>query len=133
MNADDPAGAEPSSIEGLRVLVVEDSWQVSTGLQLLLESWGADVVGPVATSTDAMRLISERAPDVALVDINLRHGERSHELIDHLHNLGIRTIVITGYSDVALSKDKVAAVLQKPMRADALLASLCPVRKEDNH
>src|SRR5262249_43898397 len=129
----DPPEATHSHVNGLRVLVVEDSWQVGTGLKMLLEAWGADVIGPVATPADAVRLISERAPDVALVDINLRHGERSYGLIDHLHELGIRTVVITGYADVALAEGKVAVVLQKPMREDLLLASLRPEQSTDGH
>ena len=84
------------------VLVVEDSWQVGTGLKMLLESWGADVIGPAATTADAERMVSERRPDVALVDINLRGGERSHGLIDRLYDQGIRVVVITGYADASL-------------------------------
>ena len=33
---------------------------------------GAEVVGPAATTTEAERLLSEHAPDVALVDFHLR-------------------------------------------------------------
>ena len=72
-------------LSDLCILVVEDSWDVGTGLKLLLEAWGADVAGPAATTADARRMISERIPDVALVDINLRNGEHSYDLIDELH------------------------------------------------
>src|SRR5437899_2819563 len=82
----------PSDLDGLRVLVVEDSWHVSTGLRMLLEACGAAVDGPVATSADAMRLVSENTPDVAIVDINLRDGEQSYELIDRLQDRGIRIV-----------------------------------------
>ena len=95
---------------------------------MLLESWGADPVGPVATVIDARRLVSERAPNVALVDINLRNGELSYDLIDWLHARGIPIIVISGYPEVALAKDKAVAILPKPMREDLLLASLRSVR-----
>jgi DNA-binding NtrC family response regulator len=113
-------------LSGLRVLIVEDSWQVATGLKSLLETWGADVAGPVATTADAVRLTSERTPDVAIVDINLRGGEKSYDLIDQLHHQGTRVVVITGYADVSLNPENVAAVLQKPMRADLLLTALRP-------
>lgn len=73
---------------------------------------------------DALRLISERNADVAIVDINLRGGERAHELIDRLHNQGIRIVVVSGYADVSVAQGKVAAVLSKPMKADVLLQSL---------
>ena len=124
----DPRAADLSALDGIRVLIVEDSWDVGTGLKMLLETWGADPVGPVATMNDARCLVSERAPDVALVDINLRNGELSYELIDWLHARGIRIIVISGYPDVSLAKDKAIAILPKPMREDRLLASLRSVR-----
>ena len=116
--------SDSSTLNGLRVLVVEDSWQVSTGLKHLLESWGATVIGPVPTSADAMRLVSERVADVALVDIHLRGGERSYDLIDQLNERGIRVVVLTGYDDVPLTAGKAIAVLQKPVQEEALIASL---------
>jgi CheY-like chemotaxis protein len=123
-------GASPAELKGLRVLVVEDSWEVATGLKATLEAWGAEIVGPVATTDDAMRLVSERPPDVALVDVNLRNGEKSYGLIDRLHQQGIRIVVMSGYADVSPAKGKVAAILQKPMREELLLASLRPARTE---
>jgi len=113
-----------SDLDGLRVLVVEDSWHVSTGLRMLLEARGATVDGPVATTADAMRLVSERTPDVAIVDINLRDGELSYELIDRLQDRGIRIVVLTGYADVSLKAGKAVVILQKPARDEALIASL---------
>jgi DNA-binding response OmpR family regulator len=114
-------------LSDLCVLVVEDSWDVGTGLKMLLESWGADVAGPAATMADAVRLVSERTPDVALVDIHLRDGELSYSLINQLRDQGIRIVVISGYADVSPAVGKVAAILQKPIREDVLLASIRPV------
>jgi CheY-like chemotaxis protein len=114
----------PVNLNGLRVLVVEDSWQVGAALKRLLESCGADVAGPVATTADAARLVSERTVDVALVDINLRGGELAYDLINHLHAQGIRIVVVTGYADVSIDQEKVAAVLQKPVSGPRLLQSL---------
>ena len=69
----DAVGSLP--LMGKRVLVVEDSREVASGLRSLLLACGADVAGPVATSADAERLISKHVPDVALVDLYLRGGE----------------------------------------------------------
>ena len=126
----DPPEIGSSVLKGLWILIVEDSWDVGTGLKMLLESWGADVAGPAATTADARRMISERTPDVALVDINLRDGEQSYCLINQLHDQGIRVVVISGYADVSPAVGKVAAILQKPVREDVLLASIRPVRAE---
>jgi CheY-like chemotaxis protein len=123
-NVLDPPEPAASNLDGLRVLVVEDSWQVSAALKRLLEACGADVAGPVATVADAARLVSERPIDVALVDINLRGGELAYDLIDHMHAQGIRIVVVTGYADVSIDERKVAAVLQKPVSVPRLLQSL---------
>jgi len=71
-----------------------------------------------------MRLVSENTPNVAIVDINLRDGELSYELIDWLQDRGIRIVVLTGYGDVSLKKGKTAVILQKPARDEVLIASL---------
>jgi CheY-like chemotaxis protein len=126
-NTHDPPEAGPSDLNGLRVLVVEDSWHVGTAMKSLLRAWGADVVGPVATTADAVRLISEQTPDVALVDVNLRDGELAYGLIDRLHGQGIRVVVTSGYADVLLASGKAAAILQKPVSEAQLLASLRPI------
>ena len=126
-NAHEPLEAGPSDLSGLRVLVVEDSWHVGTAMKSLLRAWGADVVGPVATTADAVRLISEQVPDVALVDLNLRGGELAYGLIDRLHGQGIRVVVTSGYADTLLASGKAAAILQKPVNEAQLLASLRPV------
>jgi len=123
----DPPETGSSVLNGLWILIVEDSWDVGTGLKMLLESWGADVAGPAATTADAVRLVSERTPDVALVDINLRDGEQSYCLINQLHDQGIRIVVISGYADISPAVGEVAAILQKPLREDILLASIRPV------
>src|SRR5215470_4323234 len=122
----DPPDADSAVLDGLCILIVEDSWDVGTGLKMLLECWGADVTGPAATTAEAARLICERTPDVALVDINLRDGEQSYCLINQLHDQGIRVVVISGYADVSPAVGKAAVFLQKPLRADALLESIRP-------
>ena len=122
----EPPETEPSDLSGLCVLVVDDSWHVSSGLKVLLELWGADVIGPAATTADAERMASERRPDVAIVDINLRGGERSYGLIDRLYDQGIRVVVITGYADAALPPGKAAVILQKPIREDHAARELAP-------
>jgi DNA-binding NtrC family response regulator len=128
-NVDDP-GAESSELKGLVVLLVEDSWQLGMAMKKLLCLLGADVVGPAATAAEAERMVSERTPDVALVDFNLRGGERANALIDRLHARGIRVVVTTGYAEVPLAAGKTAAILQKPISESQLIESLLPLVAE---
>ena len=114
-------------LSGVRILIVEDSWQLGTALSSLLRSLGADVAGPAATSADAERLAGESLPDVAIVDINLRGGELAYGLIDKLNDRGIRVIVTSGYADVPLQAGKAVAILSKPIREEQLLENLRPL------
>src|ERR1700704_6108807 len=105
-NAHDPPGPGSLELQGVGILLVEDSWHIGKALKTLLSVWGADVAGPAATTADAERLVAERTPDVAIVDINLRDGERANYLIDQLHEQRIPIVVMTGYTAVALPPGK---------------------------
>jgi len=115
--------ARASRLEGLRVLVVEDGWQVADTLKLVLEQRGMIVAGPVATPDEARLLASEVRPALAVVDVNLK-GVMAYELMDWLHDKGIRIIVISGYEDHPCSLAKFAAILRKPFTVKTLLATL---------
>jgi CheY-like chemotaxis protein len=125
-------GAESPDLEGLRVLVVEDSWQVGTAVCNLLRSFGADVLGLAATTAEAERLLAEQVPDVVLMDVNLRGGEMAYDLIDRLHERRIRVIVTTGYDEIPLPPEKAIAVLGKPMNVSQLLSILRSLALEKN-
>ena len=83
--------------------------------------------GPAATIADAKRLIADRKPDVAIIDINLRDGEQANPLLDRLQEESIPVIVITGYTEVSLQPGKVEAILQKPVSEERFLAVLRPI------
>jgi CheY-like chemotaxis protein len=123
-NVHSPLEAGTVNLSGVGILVVEDSWHIGIALKSLLRSFGAEIAGPVATSAEAERLISERIPDAAIVDYNLRGGELAHGLIDKLNELGVPVIVVTGYAAVPLAPGKAVASLQKPIVEAQLLAAL---------
>jgi DNA-binding response OmpR family regulator len=111
------------SLEGVRVLVVEDTWHVAKALKSALEQVGMDVSGPAATTAEARRLMAERMPRVAVVDVNLKR-EMACSLIEELHDQGVSVVVVSGYAVPPVSSEKVAAILQKPFSGSELLAAL---------
>jgi DNA-binding NtrC family response regulator len=123
MSGDATPEVDTPDLRGMRVLLVEDSWQLGMALKSLLRSLDAEVDGPVATTKDAERLISEHVPDAAVVDINLRLGERSYGLIDRLIERGIAVIVTSGYSDLPMVPAQ-AHILEKPISEEKLIAIL---------
>jgi CheY-like chemotaxis protein len=125
--AQHPPGPSSVELKGVRILLVEDSWHVGKAMKGLLRVLGAEVVGPAATTVEAERLIAERTPDVAIVDINLRHGETSSNLIDRLLERHVPVIIVTGYAAVSLPTRKVEAILEKPVSKEQLLEKLRPI------
>jgi CheY-like chemotaxis protein len=114
-------------LKGLRILLVEDAWHVGETLKDALQSLGAEVAGPAATVADAERLLSERAPDVALVDVHLRGGELADGLIDRLNGQDVGVIVIYSCEVLPALATKVAGLLRKPFTSPQLRATLQPV------
>jgi DNA-binding NtrC family response regulator len=119
----DAANSGTASLKGLRVLVVEDTWHVAKALKTALESMGLVVAGPAANAADAERLLAEHNPDLAVVDINLK-GEMAYNLIDRMHERGVRVVVVSGYAVLPSAARNVAAILQKPFSGAELQATL---------
>ena len=86
------------SLEGRRVLVVEDEYMLVMDLEESLRAAGATVVGPVPSVAEAMALIdAEGALDAAVLDVNLG-GEMVYPLADVLLGAGVPIAFVTGYS-----------------------------------
>ncbi len=126
-DAHDRSEADALDLQGVHILLVEDSWHLGVAMKRLLELLGADVAGPAATTAEAERLTAERVPDVALVDFNLRDNELADALIERLHEQGVRVVVTSGYAVFPMASAKVAAVLQKPIAEAQLVAALRPL------
>ena len=57
--------------DAIRVLIVDDHDLFRTGLRNLLEEQGVHVAGEAASGTDAVRVVTEIAPDVVVMDLNM--------------------------------------------------------------
>ena len=114
-SSDNQAVANVSSSElgGVRVLVVEDALHLASALKGLLERVGVEVVGPVATVSEAEHLAAARMAEVAVIDVKLR-GETADALIDTMHGRGVPVIVVSGYPVPPQLAEKTVAILQKP-------------------
>ena len=106
------------TLEGRRLLVVEDDYFVAGELVRDLERRGATIAGPVATVDDALGLIAQGGRlDGAVLDINLR-GEMAYPVADALIARGIPLVFTTGYDQTIIPlRYSVVTRYEKPLDA----------------
>ncbi len=90
---------ESLTFEGVRVLVVEDELLVALNLETVLMEAGCEVIGPIGSLQAAMEVSESEAPDLAILDINLR-GEEVYPVAERLRDRGVPLIFCSGYTDV---------------------------------
>src|SRR5690242_3075527 len=98
------------------VLIVEDEAIIAYCAAEMLADAGYAVLGPAHTADDAARLIRNRRPDVALVDIDLEMPGAGIGLARQLRaRHGTAVIFTTGRMDLARAHaDTAVGVLAKP-------------------
>jgi DNA-binding response OmpR family regulator len=126
-----PGPGLSDDLQGLEVLLVEDSRDVADALKSLLELLGANVTGPATTTAEAEKLMVKSLPDAALVDFHLRAGEQSSDLIATLRQRGVHVIALSGSFEFPPPASMAGAVmLEKPVSEAQLLARLSPIAKK---
>jgi len=117
------AAGQRRTLEGKRILVIEDEPLVSMEIESNLVSAGCEIVGPAATLDRAKTLVESADYDAALVDVNLR-GKPVDELATLLTKRNRPFAFVTGYGRDALpSGFRGAVILGKPFSTDQLLST----------
>jgi two-component system, response regulator PdtaR len=120
-----PSGPPGPPSRGPLVLVVEDEFLIAMDLERLLERHGFRVLGPAAMVAAALRLLDGEAPDVALLDVNLR-GEMVTPVAEALRARGVPFVLASAYEGAQLTAEVLAGApsVGKPATARRLLAAL---------
>jgi DNA-binding NtrC family response regulator len=88
-------------LAGQRILLAEDEGLIALELERMLEDFGCDVVGPLASVDEVLASAQRGGLDGAMLDVNLR-GHRIFEILPALQQLGLRLIITSGYADDTL-------------------------------
>jgi DNA-binding NtrC family response regulator len=88
-------------LAGQRILLAEDEGLIALELEQILEGFGCEVVGPLASVDEVLDHAQRGRFDGALLDVNLR-GRQIFDILPALQNLGLRLIITSGYNDVTL-------------------------------
>jgi CheY-like chemotaxis protein len=107
------------------VLIVEDDPIIAIDFEDRLLGFGVTRVRTVGSVAQALQAITVRAPDFALLDVELIR-EKSFAIAERLAALEIPLVFVTGYGAETSIPPQFAARprLQKPCSSDALEAAL---------
>lgn len=108
-----------------RIMIVEDEPLISMMLEDFLEMLGKQLAGAADTVAEALKLIEGGGVDAAILDVNLRGGEKSWPIADALAAKGLPFVLATGgsHDSVAeLYRDR--PTLPKPFTMDAVAKAL---------
>src|SRR6202007_388047 len=90
-----------TSLQGVRVLVVEDEMMVSMLIEDMLTDLGCTVVGPASRLDEALELAGRAEIDCAVLDVNLG-GQPIFPLADLLREKGAPFAFATGFGHAGL-------------------------------
>jgi two-component system, response regulator PdtaR len=122
----------PTKTEALaRVVIAEDEAIIRLDLKEILTSAGYDVVGESGRGDEAVELVGEHQPDLAILDIKMpgMDGIRAAREITSRHQVAV--ILLTAFSQRDLIEEArdagVSAYLVKPFQARELLPAVADV------
>ena len=110
-----PAGA---SLEGARILIVEDEMLIALDLEQMLADRGAEKTETASSADEAIASLVDFQPHAAILDVNLGDGT-SALVADELTKRGIPFTFATGYGDRSMLPERFisAPVVRKPYDA----------------
>ncbi len=125
-----PSAPQPvsGSIDGQKVLLVEDQILIAMSLEAELQDHGLRVTGIAPNVAAALKLIDSDPPDLAVLDVNLRR-ETSIPVAEALLARGVHFVFATGYgSDIDLPPQFAGVpVVDKPYHVRDVLEKLLKV------
>ena len=111
------------------ILIVEDEALVATEIELTLRRLGYRIAGSTPNGDEALDLLVNRRPDLALLDINVKGSKNGIDLAHHIRDRHkIPFVFLTAYSDrntlSAAGKTLPYGYIVKPFNERDLLSAI---------
>lgn len=102
------------------ILILEDEALIAVYMARVVEQRGYSVLGPAATVTEVLDILSHQHPDAALLDIDLG-GNPSFAAADALAARGIAFAFLTGFGRAVVPKRfERVAIVEKPAEPETI-------------
>lgn len=112
------------TLNGKRILLLEDEALIAMMAEDLLRDLGAEVVGPALRLSQGLDLAGREELDAAVLDVNIR-GETSLSVAETLESRGVPFLFATGYGkDPRRPGTADALILKKPYTSEGLSRAL---------
>ena len=114
-----------STLQGARILIVEDEFLLAIDLTDRLKREGCEVIGPASRESKALAVLERDRPDAVVLDLNL-DGKLPIDLAEVLAARQIPFVVVTGYGNRRLDVPTLqeAPRLDKPVKIQDLVRIL---------
>jgi DNA-binding NarL/FixJ family response regulator len=114
---------------GSRILIVEDDFLVASQMEIALEDAGLEIAGVAQSADEALKLVAERRPRLAIMDIRLAgRNDGVYAAVELYRRHGVRCIFATAHSDDDVRQRGQAANpigwIQKPYSMRALVEAV---------
>jgi DNA-binding response OmpR family regulator len=111
--------------EPARILIVEDEPLIAMMLEDFLDILGKQVAGSAENVADALGLVAAGGIDAAILDVNLRGGEKSWPIADALAAADIPFLFATGGGQDSIAQEHQGRpTLAKPFTMDGVTRAL---------
>ncbi len=115
--------------QNVSILIVEDEALIASYIQEVLEESGFTIAGVASSGPEAMSLVGEQLPDLALVDIKLAGPMDGIEVAQRMRNqFNVYSIFLSGVADPETMERAKAATplgfLEKPFRPSQVFNAL---------
>jgi DNA-binding response OmpR family regulator len=126
----DSRARSSSSLQGKRILVVEDEALVAFELQLAFDDEGAEIVGPALSLMKALELVAHTEIDIAVLDVDLG-GDSVYPVAELLLQRRVPFLFHTGHG----SRAQLSALFPgtttflKPAMPETLIAHLARIAR----
>ncbi len=129
--AEDAQGGEPTDSSTIRVFLLDDHEVVRAGVAAALGNEpDLEVVGEAGDAVEALRVVGEAQPDVAVLDVRLGDGSSGVEVCRQIteRHPDVRSLILTSFDDdkavVEAAAAGAAGFVLKQIRSNELIEAI---------